>query len=391
MSTLSLFWKKISSQEFDAVPPLVDSKYLPSLDGLRAISIGIVIICHLIYSTPLARYASNGYSGVCIFFVISGFLITTLLLKEKIASRDISLKKFYARRFLRIFPVAYLYLFVLIFLNIIFQLHISGISFLTACLYVKNLTFLDGGEWQTGHFWSLAVEEQFYLIFPFILKYSFKRYVQLIIALIICIPFLDILSYHSGGVLLHGWPHIVFEVVLGICGEGTSFILWGSLCSILLFKGVIPCAPLEKFRGAALYLLLLLLALNAQGVTGFPGKRLLDLCLFAPGICLVLLLSLQRGKSFSFAVLNNPFMRKIGILSYSIYIWQQLFTAHQPWARSFKWGDSGWFNLPALAIVASMSYYLFEKKFLVFKDRWFKPKQRPVSETPLPDTHLAPI
>jgi len=71
-------------------------------------------------------------------------LITTLLLKEKVTAGDISLSRFYTRRVLRIFPVAYLYLFVLIFLNVAFQLHITGMSFASAFLYLKNLSFIRG-------------------------------------------------------------------------------------------------------------------------------------------------------------------------------------------------------------------------------------------------------
>ena len=370
MKTITAVWKKISHPEFNGIPPLLTSRHLSSLDGLRALSIILVILSHCFYGTRYGKYA-NGHSGVCIFFVISGFLITTLLIKERITTGEISLKRFYIRRCLRIFPVAYLFLFTLIILNRIFQLNISSFNFITTALYLKNLTFLyPVDNWQVGHFWSLAIEEQFYLLFPFIMVYNFKLYIRLVIVFILGAPVLNMLFYHGGGVLAQGSPHFVLRLLMDIWGRGTSFILCGSLCSILLFKGMIPVAFLEKFKGAALYLLLLLLLMDTRGILDFPGKEVINLYFFAPGLCIVVLLGLYKGNSFSFTFLNNPLVRTIGVLSYSLYVWQQLFTSQQPWANAFRYGAAAWFNLPILGLVAYLSYHLFEKKFLRLKDRF---------------------
>ena len=95
-------------------PVAISKSHLPSLDGLRGISILLVVISHT-FGDKKPFY--NGGFGVSIFFVISGFLITLLLLQEKYTTGSVSLKNFYIRRFLRIFPVAYLYLVVLLVLN----------------------------------------------------------------------------------------------------------------------------------------------------------------------------------------------------------------------------------------------------------------------------------
>jgi len=366
------------------VPSIVAPGYLPSLDGLRAISIGIVIVSHILRETPYVKYV-NGFAGVNIFFVISGFLITTLLLKEKVTAGDISLSRFYTRRVLRIFPVAYLYLFVLIFLNVAFQLHITGMSFASAFLYLKNLSFIRGGDWQSGHFWSLAVEEQFYLIFPFILRYNVKLFTRLIIVLILLAPIGNMLYFHPPGFIANMHISLALQIWMNVLGSGTTSILWGSLCAIGLFQGTLSIRTFEKFKGYGIYLLVLLVCIDNPLLLPFTGKEVLNMYLFAPGVCLVLLLSIQPGKSFSFALLNHPIVRKIGILSYSLYIWQQLFTEHQPWAKTFKYGDSVWLNLIALGITAYLSYHFFEKKFLLLKNRFHSKTTTEVKMAEVPE------
>jgi peptidoglycan/LPS O-acetylase OafA/YrhL len=114
--------------EITAVPDYLQGKYYTALTGIRGVAIVIVLLYHLGINRLLKLFDwwILGRLGVDIFFVLSGFLITTLLLKEKLAHGHVSLKKFYIRRFLRIVPVAYLFLAVLIAINHFFR---CGISF----------------------------------------------------------------------------------------------------------------------------------------------------------------------------------------------------------------------------------------------------------------------
>src|SRR4051812_3227202 len=101
--------------DIEVTPPVLQNSYYPSLDGLRGIAILLVVVSHFnLISIPYYDVIFNGKLGVLIFFVLSGFLITTLCIKEKVATKTISLKNFYIRRALRIFPVAYLFLLVLL-------------------------------------------------------------------------------------------------------------------------------------------------------------------------------------------------------------------------------------------------------------------------------------
>src|SRR5258706_1008185 len=134
------------------IPGVLKNSHLPSLDGLRGISIIVVLIAHFnqhLHEPILGAIFGNGVFGVYIFFVISGFLITTLLLKEKVRTGTISLKKFYIRRFLRIFPVAYLYLFVVLILSYFLHLNVPALSILGAALYLQNFSYFYEKNWYT--------------------------------------------------------------------------------------------------------------------------------------------------------------------------------------------------------------------------------------------------
>lgn len=120
------------------------------------------------------KLISNSSLGVSIFFVISGYLITRLLIRERVETGSINIKDFYKRRVYRIFPVFYLYIFVVLLLKW-FYLHdiFTDYSLVTyAGLYLWNYKHLfstfgpDNGFWFFGHFWSLSMEEQFYMVWP---------------------------------------------------------------------------------------------------------------------------------------------------------------------------------------------------------------------------------
>lgn len=146
--------------------------YMPQLDALRAIAIALVIIQHY-FEKSFLNYLPNGKMGVLLFFVLSGYLISGILFKEKIKlenkTRDLKtiLKNFYIRRTLRIFPIYYLLVIFLIFVNYN-DLQGKAVWYLT---YTSNIFAYLNQAWDgvTGPLWSLAVEEQFYIIWPVLL------------------------------------------------------------------------------------------------------------------------------------------------------------------------------------------------------------------------------
>ena len=157
--------------------PRIDGR-IPSLDGLRALSISLVLLGHLagtrnFPSIPELGNWQLGNLGVRVFFVISGFLITTLLLEESDRTGTVSLRQFYLRRCFRIFPAFYVFCAVLFILEQADVISLRPGDLISAVTYTIN--YHHDRAWYTGHLWSLSVEEQFYLIWPAILLFAGVR------------------------------------------------------------------------------------------------------------------------------------------------------------------------------------------------------------------------
>src|SRR4051812_4266975 len=146
---------------------------LPSLDGLRALSILAVLFGHVAGTRgayqPLPFMGSLAILGVRVLFVLSGFLITFLLLKEQARTGAISLRAFYFRRMLRIFPVFYAFLLGVALLKTGGILHVPWVDLVTAGSFLGDFRTAD---WNVSHFWSLSTEEQFYFFWPALLVFA---------------------------------------------------------------------------------------------------------------------------------------------------------------------------------------------------------------------------
>src|SRR5271170_4544592 len=170
------------------------TKRLSGLDGIRAISITLVLVFHLTASAGLRPWEAGAF-GVDIFFVLSGFLITWLICGEEAETATISLRAFYTRRALRILPPAITYLAALVILARFGWGSIS-LSDITHCLlFVRNLF---GGAVTTAHYWTLSVEEQFYLLWPIAMVLLRTNRTRLKIAslLVLAAPFWRFVNYH---------------------------------------------------------------------------------------------------------------------------------------------------------------------------------------------------
>lgn len=355
------------NKELNLIPDYLDKTKLPSLDGLRAISIIFVIIHHIyFYEKFWTNDIDLGRIGVHIFFVISGFLITTLLIKEKISNGNINLKSFYIRRAFRILPVLFLFLFTLMLLNKLFSLEISRVSFFTSFFFLGNLGIDTDETWYTGHFWSLAIEEQFYLIFPFLLyKLDIKKYCNVLILLILIITVLNSL-YWSNSPFFHSSKAIeqLAFIVATLFSQGTLAILAGSLCSIFAFNYPNTVKNLLQFKWLSLLVFFSALFVRIQ----FPESSFV-LLIFDFLIGIVIIINLSKDSYFTIA-LDNFIMVRIGILSYSLYVWQQIFTNNQPWMSSFNSADNIFLNLFFLFVVGFISYEYFEKRFISMRNRF---------------------
>ncbi|MDB5358330.1 MAG: hypothetical protein JWN24_4783 [Phycisphaerales bacterium] len=164
--------------------------YMPQLDGLRALAVGCVLIAHFV--VPLARFPF-GSVGVLLFFVLSGYLITGILLRARDdaeregTSRLFALRQFYVRRFLRIFPLYYLVLTLAALAN---AGEARKMVWWNAA-YLSNF-YMAAHGWQhpISHFWTLAVEEQFYIAWPWVVMFLPWRLVAPVVSAAIAVPLL---------------------------------------------------------------------------------------------------------------------------------------------------------------------------------------------------------
>ncbi len=334
-----------------------------------------MVICHHFGVNHFLRGSGlfiDSNTGVHIFFVLSGFLITTLLLKEKLRTGKISLRHFYIRRALRILPVAYLFLLVLIVLNACLHLQVHLIDFIASFLFFKNLSLRN--EPYTAHLWSLAVEEQFYIIFPFLLSYNTNRYFIIALTIIIIIPVVSILgNYHVSVLFANPTVAFITKVIMYSFWKGPVIILIGSVFSILIFKGIIKPEKLSSKYFISFILLTIAIVIHSKTFVFYT--KYLSEYLSTILIAYAILLSINTKNLLS-VILENGILVKIGILSYSLYIWQQLFIgsrAWEPWMQML--GSSPLYliilvKVMATFVIAGLSYYLFESKFLKLKSRF---------------------
>lgn len=346
---------------------------IPSLNGLRALSILFVLIGHIQVANLKRLDAPGAQIGVNIFFVISGFLITLLLLKEENRYGTISLKNFYIRRVIRIFPVYYFILFVYFILQLLNVFHLTPISWLTSITYTKYFNFGDPGDWETGHFWSLSVEEHFYFIWPSVF-YFFKKYrAQFAWAIVIIVPFVRLLTDIS---VMHFFTR-------------ADSLMWGCLFAIYYDNIYTYIKTKSKLLLLSPFIILLGCLVTKRIITLlFPDFKFLEHAAIAfagsfgtiTNICigLIIIISINYENNLWFRFLNTPLMNYIGILSYSIYIWQQMFfSEHLGVLSDFP------LNILYIFLAAILSYHFIEKPFLKLKDK-FEVKNREAKPKPVP-------
>lgn len=339
-------------------------KHIPSLNGLRAISILMVIIGHIDQKNLNDFFYSrwpmliDAQLGVNVFFVISGFLITTLLLQEEAQTQTISLKSFYIKRSFRIFPIYYTLLGVYLVLQLIGLLQFTAQSWLTALTYTKYLNW--HADWEMGHLWSLSIEEQFYLLWPFVFKFARKYRMHFAFAIILIVPALRMLYVKNQ----YEWMNdlTLFQRV--------DAIMWG--CVFAMYHDKLLAFTQRMAAKAKFWLWIPFLAIPALSAFSLLNHYY-DMhlgWLIVPfgnttgtiadiAIGFIILITIHYSNNIVFKTLNAKPLDYIGKLSYSLYIWQQIFF-------SAKLGFTDMFplNVVLIAIVALMSFYLIEKPFL---------------------------
>lgn len=300
-----------------------------------------------------------GALGVTCFFVISGFLITGLLIKDIETIGQVDLRRFYIRRAFRIFPAFYLYLAVVALLRIFAHFDIASdptnlTSFLAAATYTWNYIPNPHGL-LLGHTWSLSLEEQFYLLWPLCLYFfSLKTCLKIAVSAIVLSPAVRAFVWWAFPVMR---PNIYMMLPTHL-----DPIMVG--CAITLARHLGLGRSLMQSLARPLWLLPVALYLAAdpfltdrwRGAFSDPVGMTLDSLAF--GIILLHVITLPTLPLGRF--LNLPAVSHLGRISYSLYLWQQLFTNEK--THSFP------LNVLWIFLCAEASYWLIEKPFLRLRD-----------------------
>ena len=337
---------------------------IPSLDGLRAVSVILVLFSHLAgtrgfpFSAGLVYVLDPGALGVRVFFVISGFLISRILFDELAATGRLRLVRFYFRRTLRIFPPYYVLLAALGALMLAGIVQLPARDLLAAGTYTAN--YFPDRNWRITHTWSLAVEEHFYLVWPAVVALVGRRRGLVIAAAFVTVALLLRVAYGLLAPALEVEVRsetIADAVAVGCLLAGAREQLHArSWYRALLRSRVVLMLPLVIMAAHALKVWPLFHAVVGYTVVNLSIALVIDRVVTHPHD--------RVGR-----LLNSRLMVGIGVMSYSIYLWQQL-ALDRYCGRTVCMFPM---NLVVTMVAALGSYFVIERPSLALR-KWLEPR-----------------
>lgn len=367
-------------QEFGKV---LNSKVISGLDGLRALAVILVLMDHFHFIDHfLGVRLETGSFGVMIFFVLSGFLITSMLLKEHGKTGGISLANFYRRRAYRIFPTFYCCWILTTAVECLvhqFYWKTAAVSFFYLMDYGRALAPENMQRYlHMWISWSLAVEEKFYLLWPLLLLFLLKRRSRLIPAMVAII-----LGQWTYRAILHlifnvGWWYLydTFDMRL-------DALLVGCLAAVLVenHRTRLLCCGLLRWQSLSVIPPLVLAAMAIAP----PSNKALFLLFwsFQPPIAAAMLLQMAYWGSKSWTVCSSSPVRLTAHLSYALYLYHPL-AGQIVYVLHMR--HLGYYPAALTLAMATASYYLVERPFMRLRDR-----QNPFKEAINPAGALQPI
>jgi peptidoglycan/LPS O-acetylase OafA/YrhL len=343
------------------LPSLARHERSAALDGWRAVAILWVIASHALPpGSALAPLRGVGVHGVFIFFVLSGFLITTRLTDEEAAQKGVDLPAFYLRRAFRILPAALTYLGSVALLRAVGTLT-SGSSreLLAATLFLTNYLGHSPQEAPyTAHFWSLAVEEHFYIFFPLLFAATGPRRLRWV-SLVLCAlgalwRWADEAWVHSQQLLLAVPPEFRTDHLFDLLLAGGALAVWVRVDAV-------RTALARALQPAVWCVLVAMLAWVVWQPP--PFARTLEAALLA----LLMAGTALRADNLPARLLAWRPLAALGRISYSVYLWQQLFFVSS--FRTPAWPQRFPVNLLLTLGCATLSYIAIEQPFLAFSAR----------------------
>ena len=327
------------------------SDRIPTLDGWRGIAILMVLFDH--FQVSLFGYCpipwlQTGQHGVTIFFVLSGFLITSKLIEG-----PIDLKQFYIRRLFRLLPAAWAYLAFLLLLDRLTMIHATPLSDIRACvLFYRNYYHSPTAIHFAGHFWSLSLEEQFYLLWPWVLVLAGawrSRWIAIA---------------GAAGCAIYRWIHWSYYANIPFANYQSQVradaLLVGCALALLLSE---PSTRERAERYSSMFVV------PSLALLVFCIARFHSLPPLCEGVAIagLILASTLNSRLLVARTLSIVPLAWLGIVSYSIYLWQQLFI-------QLGSGTSRVLSLlVALPVFSLASFYFIEKPGIRL-GRWLEGK-----------------
>jgi len=369
--------------------------FFPNLDGLRFICFLLVYLYHWNLNCALAIENTsvrnsfnflfgNGNIGVNIFFVLSGFLITFLLIKEKEFSGGVHLKHFYVRRILRIWPLYFLIVVISFFIIPILYSSVSesGVkssNFLFYLIFAANFDLIR--IWPQLPdvlpivvLWSVSVEEQFYIVWPIVLKMISKSYLQYVFLLIVLLSLIFRSIYSGPTDDDYAMRYFNTFSVIGDMAIGGLLAYYCSFKSRLLSS----IENLHKIQIIVLYIITICFILFRKEIFSNEFLIIIERVIYAVLFAFIIAeQSFSKNSFFKFS--SFKIMSKLGIYTYGLYCLQFFsILIIQKLFLKIGWGLGGSYtnvfacllSLILLIIISMLSYHYFEKYFLNLKKRF---------------------
>ena len=352
-------------------------KYIKQLDSLRAIAVLLVIISHWIHNVEVIDRTKMGEVGVNVFFVLSGFLISKILLDNTIKSEQLNipksllLKNFYIRRSLRIFPIYYLVILLLFIFSKFSGTDIKA-SFIYFATYTSNFHFFNIQAWDgmISHLWSLAVEEQFYLIWPWIILFVNKKY---ILPVIICFILIGVAG-----------QYLTSDIKMSSVLTFNCFDAFG-LGALLSWQITYASDKLKKFFQVssfftAVSIFFYVLGIMQKGWFFIPLRTCISFITL--WIITYIILYRDTNKLYFRFIFDNNILIFLGKISYGLYLYHNIIPSTlnarilnkylnpllpDILSKKYLLGVMFVENAIMLIIIAWFSYILIEKPFLNLK------------------------
>lgn len=355
-------------------PPLAPRlpSRIPSLDGLRAVSITLVLIGHAALTANMPRVLTHlhhlGNLGVRFFFIISGFLITTLLLKEWERCGRISIRSFYTRRALRIFPASLTFIGIIAICSGFGWLALQPGDLTHALTYTMN--YHQVRAWWLDHLWSLSVEEQFYLLWPGLLWLAGIRWgMRTAWMVVLLVPLVRVLMWF----VLHASDSAMtkhFEANADVLAIG---------CLLSMHFNRLSASPrYRQFQASRLFWPLalgLMVGGNGMFLVSPASFYIAGQSITNIGAVLCVDWCVRNIDGAIGRLLNWRPIVYLGVLSYSLYLWQNVFL-NPDWVA---WPTRLPLNLLLALLMAVASYNLVERPFLGLKQRIATPLSHPAT------------